>query len=607
MIFPRTVRRFLVGYLILHLLAVGVFVFALSRIAREQMILAAQSKMGAMTLLLAEHIGELENGIDTDSLPDYIKRIGGKSQTRVTLIRFDGVVVCDSITGQRDIGPHGTRPEVLMARDDGIGFSERFSATLEKPMMYFARRIGASDEDSCGYVRVATPAAIINSSIGSIQRYVWLSAISLGALTALLMSFFSRKYMRPLELFAAAARRIGVGDFQASINLTRQADEWGELGDAFEGMKNELIVREERLVENNRYLDSVLSSMKEGVIALQPDGKVVFANGAACKMLELMRPEIVDKQLFEIVRIPELITTVEKTQASHKFSKTEFNTLSKPQKTLRARVSVLADENQPGVVVVLNDVTALRQLETMRRDFAANVSHELKTPLASIKAYAETLRMGAINDKEKGLDFVKEIEFHAELLNQQIQELLLLAKVESGQRAFSITNVDLNEVCHFTVEHFAKLAQDRGLNLGLDLSRPAPIAHADAAAIKTMVDNLFVNAIHYTPEGGTVTLATGVISSEGEDEAIIRVTDTGIGIAEDQQTRVFERFYRVDKSRSRDMGGTGLGLAIVKHLSQSFGGSVHLQSQPGKGSQFEIRLPAAKGQDVGGSRADASG
>jgi len=549
MIFPRTVRRFLVGYLILHLLAAGFFVLVLTRITRNQMILAAKSKMGAMTLLLTEHIDELEGGVEDETLPMHIKRIGEKSETRVTLIKPDGVVVADSITGNRDIGSHATRAEVLSAKANGSGFSERYSATLQKPMMYFARKMDTGDARGPSYVRVATPAVTINSSIASIQRYVWLFAIALGGLTALLMSFFSAKYMKPLALFAAAAQRIGVGDYQASINLTRQADEWGDLGDAFEGMKNELIVREERLVENNQHLDSVLSSMKEGVIAIQPDGQVMMANGAACKMLELTRPEIVNKQLFEIVRIPELITSVEQTQENRAFSKTEFNTLTKPQKTLSARVSVLADEKRPGVVVVLNDVTALRQLETMRRDFVANVSHELKTPLASIKAYSETLLMGAINDKEKSLEFVKQIEFHAELLNQQIQDLLLLAKVESGEGAFS----------------------------------------------------LLVNAIHYTLEGGTVTLSTSAISSEAggemKSEAIIRVSDTGIGIAKDQQARVFERFYRVDKSRTRDLGGTGLGLAIVKHLSQSFGGSVHLDSQLGKGCQFEIRLPLSQSAD----------
>ena len=591
--FPRTVPRFLIGYLILHFLAAGIFVLVLSRIARHQMILAAKSKMGAMTLLLAEHIDELEGSMENPTLPAHIKSIGDQSETRITLVKPDGTVAADSVTGVRDIGPHATRTEVLEAKANGSGFSERYSSTLDKQMIYFARRIEVGDEIGPGYVRAAAPVVTIDSSIGSIQKYVWIFATLLGALTATLISIFSAKHLQPLSLFTGAARKIGVGDFQASPNLSRRDDEWGELGDAFEHMKNELTVREERLVENSQRLEAVLSSMIEGVIAIEPNGQVMLANGAACEMLSLTRPEIVRKKLFEIIRIPELLAAIEKTQLQRTLSQTEFNTLGEPLKTLSARVSVLADENRPGVAVVLHDVTSLRKLETMRRDFAANVSHELKTPLAAIKAYSETLRLGAINDQEKNLDFVKQIEFHAELLNQQIQDLLQLAKVESGEGAFSISDVQLNQVCQSAVEQFSILAKERGIDLVLDLSSPGPIARADTAAVETMVKNLIVNAIHYTLEGGTISLSTSKTSVEDGEEVIIRVSDTGIGIAKDQQARVFERFYRVDKSRSRDKGGTGLGLAIVKHLSQSFGGSVSLESQPGKGSQFEIRLPGA--------------
>jgi len=287
-------------------------------------------------------------------------------------------------------------------------------------------------------------------------------------------------------------------------------------------------------------------------------------------MLSLTRPEIIRKKLFEIIRIPELQASIEKTQTDR-----------------------LADEKRPGVVVVLNDVSSLRKLETMRQDFVANVSHELKTPLAAIKAYSETLRTGAINDQEKNLEFVKQIEFHAELLNQQIQDLLQLAKVESGENAVSISDVDLNQTCQNIAQQFSMLAEEHGIDLKLDLTTPSPIARADTAAVETMIKNLVVNAIHYTLQDGCITLSTKKSSQPESNEVIIGVSDTGIGIAKDQQARVFERFYRVDKSRSRDMGGTGLGLAIVKHLSQSLGGSVHLESQPGKGSQFEIRLPGA--------------
>lgn len=592
--FPRTVPRFLIGYLILHFIAAGIFVLVLSRIARHRMVLETESKMGAMTLLLAEHIDQLEGSLEDPTLPAHIKRIGDQSETRITLITPDGTVVADSVTGVRDIGPHGTRSEVLAAKADGSGFAERYSSTMEQSMIYFARKMEDGDETSSGFVRAATPVATIDSAIGTIQKYVWLFSILLGALTATLISIFSAKHMQPLSLFTKAARKIGVGDFQASPNLSRRDDEWGELGDAFEQMKNELTVREERIVENSQRLEAVLSSMIEGVIAIEPNGQVMLANGAACEMLSLTRPEIVRKKLFETIRIPELQTSIEQTQELRTFSETEFNTIGEPLKTLSARVSVLADEKRPGVVVVIHDVTALRKLETMRRDFAANVSHELKTPLAAIKAYSETLRMGAINDQEKNLEFVKQIEFHAELLNQQIQDLLQLAKVESGESAFSISDVRLNQVCQSAVEQFSILAKESGLDLILDLADPEPIARADNAAVETMVKNLVVNAMHYTLEGGSVTLSTAKSTGENGQEVIIRVSDTGIGIAKEQQNRVFERFYRVDKSRARDKGGTGLGLAIVKHLSQSFGGSVNLESQLGKGSQFEIRLPSAK-------------
>ena len=196
-------------------------------------------------------------------------------------------------------------------------------------------------------MRVATPADKIKASIGSIQKYVWLFAISLGALTALLMSIYSASSMRPLAMFTGAAKKVGVGDYQTSTGLARRDDEWGELGDAFESMKNELTIREKRLVENSQRLEAVLSSMIEGVIAIQPNGQVMLANGAACEMLSITRPEIVRKRLFEIIRIPELLSAIEKTQLTRTLSKTEFDTLTEPQKKLNARVSVLADGSRP--------------------------------------------------------------------------------------------------------------------------------------------------------------------------------------------------------------------------------------------------------------------
>lgn len=589
--FPRALRRLLLGYFVIHLLAAGFFVAVLARVVRNQMMRDTQARMSAMTTMLVEHVGELDDGLSDSSLLPHVKSLGKQTGMRFTLITAEGLVVADSITGIQDIGPHENRQEILSAKDHGFGVSERYSSTLNKQMMYFARRIepNAADEASSngGFVRIAAELDSINETIHSIQFYVWICAISLGGLTAFLMAVFSAQSMRPLSLFSALANRVGKGQYDQFPKLRFRNDEWGELSEAFQQMQSELTSREIRLTQNSQRLEAVLSSMIEGVIAIDPDGVVMLANGAACEMFSLTRPGLIGRKLLEIVRIPELTEAIAAIRQDQIFLSTEFKTLTDPQRTLKARVSRLANENESGVAIILHDVTELRQLETMRRDFVANVSHELKTPLASIKAYAETLRLGAINDQEKNLSFVENIEFQAELLNSQIQDLLQLARVESGATAFCIADVDVNLVCESCYQQFKDIAADSKLTLVRDFSESEPLARCDTDALATIANNLVVNAIHYTLEGGTVTIST----RRDGDWALLSVIDDGIGIAPDQQSRVFERFFRVDKARSRDMGGTGLGLAIVKHLTQAFGGNVELTSKLGKGSTFEVRIP----------------
>ncbi len=593
--FPRALRRLLLGYFILHLIAAGIFVLVLTQLVRNQMVRDTRSQMEAMTTMLVEHIGELDDTFDSESLPAHVKQIGEKTQMRFTVITADGVVVADSITGTQDIGPHGSREEVIVASREGVGFSQRNSDTLNQSMMYLARKyVPDGDEETSqggGFVRVAVSMASIDKAVGSVQKYVWAFAIGLGAVTALVMAFLSSIFLRPLSLFSATARKIGDGDYESVPAVRHRDDEWGELAEAFEQMQSELKRRESRLAENSQRLEAVLSSMIEGVLALKPNGEVMLANEAACRMLSFQSEKLVGRKLAEVIRIPELTQAIEKSKKERTFSKTEFKTIAESSRTLKARVSMLADEGKSGVAVVLHDVTELRHLETMRQDFVANVSHELKTPLASIKAYAETLRMGALRDESKNMQFLEQIEFQADTLNQQIQDLLQLARVESGEKTFSVSDVDVNLICESLHRQFLDSAVGRRLELHLQLDQPAAVARCDAEAVETVVKNLVVNAIHYTPEGGRVSISTRV---DG-DWILISVIDTGIGIAKEQQARVFERFYRVDKARSRDMGGTGLGLAIVKHLTQAFGGSVTLESQLGKGSKFHVRLPNARG------------
>ena len=593
---PRFLSRFLIGYLLLHLIAATIFITIFSRATRQQMVQNTKEKMESLALILQAHLQELPDGLQEDSVVPYVIKLGQQTDFRYTVIDADGNVVADSEKGDEDIGPHLDRPEIIQAARNETGFSDRFSQTLQQPMMYLAIAYQPPDQESdpdsastVGFVRVAVPAITINNSIGALQRNLWTYAIILGAITTMLMVLFTSSSMRPLNDFADAARNIGQGNFRHRLSRTKRRDEWSELGDALAQMQQELALREEQFRETNTRTEAVLSSMIEGVLATDGNGRISISNRAARRMLSLTSQDIIDRELLSILRYPELHAAIESALNNKTTAKAEFETLNPDRRRIKARATYLSSEPEQGVAIVLRDVTELHTLENMRRDFVANVSHELKTPLASIKAYAETLRMGAINDQDKNLEFVGQIETQAELLNLQIQDLLEIARIESGSAALDVENVDINNLCKQSVENLQTQAKQREVELRLESGEQPLIAIAESNGVTTIINNLVSNAIRYTPAGGQVI----VLTCQEAEWAVIEVTDTGIGISQEQQSRVFERFYRVDRARSRDLGGTGLGLAIVKHLTLSLGGKVELESQIGKGSTFRVRFPAA--------------
>ena len=595
----KALRRFLVGYVVLQLLATLLFVWVLARVARTQMMGSAQEKMKVMAMMLREQINQSDRGIHEPALVDHIRALGKETSYRFTLLSDEGTVVADSQTGKGSTREQGNRPEIVSAKASGVGFAKRHSESLDLPMLYLAVPVkdnepsaSESATENAGLVRVAIPSGSIDTSIDSLQKYTTLFVVGLSTLTGILMLWFSTRTMRPLSEFAEAARNVEKGSYdRISSGLNRRDDEWGELADAFSQMQRVLSQRESGLKENSSRLEAVLSSMIEGVIALDSSGEVTMANNAACQMFSLIKPELIGRKLINIVRFPELIEAIETTLFNDVFSNTEFTTVGDTRKTIRAQVSVLdVGDEKPGAAIVLHDVTELRQLETLRQDFVANVSHELKTPLASIRAYAETLKLGALNDPKNNLRFVERIEAQADILNQQIQDLIQLARVESAQTAFEIVRINLRKLCLDCVNTFATEADSLKVKLTLQENDEELFIDADHKAIRTIVNNLISNALHYTPERGSVT----VMLSQTDRLATIEVVDTGIGISAEHQSRIFERFYRVDKARSRDMGGTGLGLAIVKHLAQAFEGNVELSSSEGEGSTFSIHFPLAK-------------
>ena len=477
------------------------------------------------------------------------------------------------------------KPEVISSLQTGSGLAER------NQLAFSTTSFNDAAGSPVGMFRVIKTFEPEDYLVQTLRKLLWCFSGLIGILAAISMALFSRTALQPLSQFAHVARQIGTGQMDSVPSLHGRQDDWGALSDAFRYMQTELKRREVSILDNSSRLQAVLSSMIEGVVAIDHRGNVMLANGAACQMLGLSHGEVYGRDFLEIFRNPELTNAITRTQKERFFSSCEIQTLDEPRRTISARVSVLTNETgkkRPGVAIVLHDITDIRQLENMRRDFVANVSHELKTPLSSIRAYAETLKMGAINDQEKNLNFVMQIEQQADVLNEQIQELLQLARVESGQENWEIQPVAIDEICESLLKQFSSEAEGRGISLQFMTDHSNRRAKADHNGVRTILGNLITNALHYTAEGGHVEVNVKAVQNEVQ----IEVIDDGIGIPHDHQDRIFERFYRVDASRSRDMGGTGLGLSIVKHLCLAFQGSVDLESSPGKGSRFIVRLPA---------------
>jgi two-component system, OmpR family, phosphate regulon sensor histidine kinase PhoR len=359
---------------------------------------------------------------------------------------------------------------------------------------------------------------------------------------------------------------------------------------AFEQLRQRLTLRFRRLEEQNDRLFAVLDGMEEGVLALDPERRVLLANAASRRLLQIPAGLVVGRPFLELVRSREIHAAVEGVLARGQPEEAEYET-TEPRRRLHVLARRLSGEPLPGVLLMLRDVSNLRRLENLRSEFAANVSHELKTPLASIKAYAETLRLGAVNDPDHNLAFVGRIEEHADRLHFLIADLLHLARVESGKEVFEIADLPLLELVEDCLDYHRESAAAKQIAVKM-LPPPSPLeVRGDEVGVRTILDNLVSNAINYTSEGGRVEINW----RRDAAQVLLEVRDTGIGIAPEDQDRVFERFFRVDKARSRELAGTGLGLSIVKHTALSLGGRVGLESRLGQGSVFRVWLPEGNG------------
>jgi two-component system phosphate regulon sensor histidine kinase PhoR len=573
----------------LILLVAAVFVGIIRVSLREALIHQAERRLQDALGLVSEPVEKALAAGDTEELNRLARVFAERTGLRLTVLGPDSLVIADAGAPTDHLpGEFSDDPEVraLFDIDDDSERASRFNYA-EPETLHLARRFPKGDE-LLGVVRITLPLGEIGRELVNAQWLVWSTAIAGVLLVVGVSGWLVAQIVNPLAQLIRGARAVSLGNYEREVRVSNR-DELGLLGHAFSRMSRELYRHTEQLRQNGERLATVLGGMIEGVIAVDRDEGILFANGAASRLIGFEPSGVEGRPLWEAVRNPVVQKAVrEAFTASEPVRRIEFE-VTLTRRTVAMHATRLPGEPCPGVVLVLHDVTDLRRLENLRQEFVANVSHELKTPLTSIQAYTETLLGGALDDPEHNVLFVKRIEEQANRLLELILDVLRLARIESHPEKIEIGTVPLTEAVQWCMEQRQATAESKRIRLASQLPRGEIFVRAEEEGLQTVIDNLLSNALKYTPDGGEVTIRCRTEA----DEAVIEVEDNGIGIDPEQQPRIFERFYRADRARSRDLGGTGLGLSIVKHLVQTFGGSVAVESSIGSGSTFTVRIPLA--------------
>ena len=507
------------------------------------------------------------------------------SGVRISVVSADGRVLADSQTETSTMESHADRPEILEAIKNGEGRATRQSVSLHAQLMYYAVR---EDLPGGGLVilRLSLPVAEFSKQLWSFRRSLWLWSLLIYLCAGGIAMLMSRSYSSRIERLREFSRRVAEGDFRPLA-----ADGSGDSLEALGASLNQTASRLDRtirtLTEERNLSAAILGSMVEGVAVVNAGERLVFANPGFAAILGLDVPPVAGSSLLEVVRQTELIGAVRRVLAGESRVEAEIVTGTLRQHYFAATVaSVRAGENS-GAVIVLHDITDLRKLERVRRDFVANVSHEFRTPLTAIQGFAETLIGGAIDDPQNRGRFLAIILEHSRRLARLTEDLLRLSQMDAEQLELEIRAVSVPQFIESCYETSQRRAADKGLTLSLNVPTQLPDVAADNRRLQEVLQNLLDNAIQYTLPGGKI-----VLSAEARgDEVIFTVSDTGIGIPQADQPRIFERFYRVDVARSREAGGTGLGLSISKHLIEAHGGRIWVESEVGVGSKFHFAVP----------------
>jgi len=547
-----------------------------------------EETLAAEARLASELLGRTGSSLASDPIPELdaeADRMGERLDARVTLIAADGRVLGDSsepVDGVRQMDNHASRPEIVEARERGLGRARRASATLGIDMLYVAVPV---KHPLIAFVRVALPLTTVRQQLGTVLSPT-LTALALALAGAALIAFvLARRIGERVGAIAEVARRYRGGDLTPP-RLDYGDDELGVVARALDDSVQDLGGRLGELARDRGRMAAILVGMVEGVIVVDSQGRVQLVNEAARAMLRI-EDAAIGRPYLESIRHPAVSGLIADALRGIEPASAELAPPRDATRTLIARAAPTVGGSAHGVVLVLHDITELRLADRVRRDFVANVSHELRTPLTAIRGYVDALLEGdtSADETKRFLDIIMR---HALRMERLVKDLLRLARLDAGQEVLETTACDLAALVQAVAGDLQQQLVARQQSVAADIAADAGPLRADPGKLHDVLRNLIANASTYSPEGSTVR----VRAVRAGGRVVIDVMDEGPGIPDEDLGRVFERFYRVDKSRARDPGGTGLGLSIVKHLVELHGGSVSAGNRPDGGAQFTVSLPA---------------
>ncbi|MDF2892820.1 MAG: cell wall metabolism sensor histidine kinase WalK [Clostridia bacterium] len=581
----KKIFAYIMSVLLITLIISGIFTV---QTIEKQHFSNMEEKLVSASYILSQVLSEDIQADNIEHIKAVLSKVSRELNVRITLIDRQGTVLGETSYDPSLMENHLKRPEIQKALKGSVGKEIRFSSTMKLDFMYIAQPI-YRDDYIAGVIRLSTPMKEIKGLMKSINGNLLLALIPGLFLSLLLVYRISISITSPIKEIKNAAVDITLGKLDPSINITSR-DEIGELAKAIDFMAASLRDKINSIRDKNTRMEAILSSVVNGIIAVDSNENILFINPIAQKMLNIDEGDIAGKHLLQVIRNNKIDNMIKGILENKSFEENEISLNYPTQKIFRLNSNAIKypeSDRIIGIIIIIQDITEIKKLEKMRSDFVANVSHELKTPLTSIKGFVETLKAGAIEDQAAAVRFLNIIEDEADRLNRLISDILSLSELENrkGKTRYEIINTADK------IREIISLLQNQAVHKNIDLivkvEADVRMLHGDPDQFKQMLINLVDNAVKYTPEGGKVQ----VTAYNTKNEVVIRIKDNGIGIPKEHIPRLFERFYRVDKARSRNVGGTGLGLAIVKHIIMQFQGKIDVVSEVGQGTEFILSIP----------------